>query len=310
VGRQPRARRLVVGLGGGRRRRPGTQGKGSLTRPASYCGVYGFKPGHGTIHRGGDGGAQATNTHIGTLAGSLEDAWATARFLTVTAGPHPGHFSFAGPAALPEAQKPARLVRLEGSGWDETADAIKAAYEALLEAIETAGVVIESADDTPASRAVAAGLEDAENALMIIADWESVWPYVMHLERDRAAGGNGYDPVTVERGFARADVRREDYEDALRFRIAFREKLAACQMDNAYFISPAATDLAPLLAGGTGSAAYQWASSLAGNPVVALPLMAADGLPAGLQLQGFEGQESALAAACTWLDQAFKRGEI
>src|SRR5690606_25232623 len=34
----------------------GTQGKGSLTRPASYCGAYGFKPSHGTIHRGGDGG--------------------------------------------------------------------------------------------------------------------------------------------------------------------------------------------------------------------------------------------------------------
>ena len=60
----------------------------------------------------------------------------------------------------------------------------------------------------------------------------------------------------------------------------------------------------------TGSAVYQWASSLAGNPVVSLPLMAVDGLPLGLQVQGFVAGEESLMAACRWLDAAFRAGEI
>jgi amidase len=31
----------------------GTQTAGSIVRPAAYCGVVGFKPSFGTLHRGG-----------------------------------------------------------------------------------------------------------------------------------------------------------------------------------------------------------------------------------------------------------------
>ena len=120
----------------------GTQGRGSLTRPASYCGVYGFKPSHGTIHRGGDGGGQETNTHIGTLAGSLADAWLVARFLSGEAGPHPGSFGLEGPALLPAAIKPRRLVRLEGPGWAKSDGGVKAAYEDLVAAIARTGIPV------------------------------------------------------------------------------------------------------------------------------------------------------------------------
>ncbi len=290
----------------------GSQGKGSLTRPASFCGAYGFKPGHGTIHRGGDGGSQATNTHVGVLAGSLADSWIIARFLSATAGPHPGGFAINGPMAPPDARKPKTLIRMEGPGWQRTDEAAKAAYEGMLEAIAGTGVAVSQAADDPDWSAIEGEMAAAADALSAIADFESRWPLILYLQRDHDEGTNAFDPLTHERGLARLNVTRGEYQDALRYRLAYRARLAAAARarEGVFLVSPAATGPAPEGLNSTGSAVYQWASSLAGNPVMSLPFMAVDGLPLGLQIQGFGGGEESLMAACGWLDAAFKAGEI
>jgi Asp-tRNA(Asn)/Glu-tRNA(Gln) amidotransferase A subunit family amidase len=288
----------------------GTQGKGSLTRPASFCGIYGFKPGHATIHRGGDGGSQATNTHVGVLAGGLEDAWITARFLSHAAGPHPGGQAITGPADLPAPAKPKVLVRMEAAGWARTEEPAKAAYEALLESIGNSGVAVAHAGDDPQWAALEDEQAAAAAALSAIADYESRWPLFMYLERDREEGGGVFDALTHERGRARRDVTREDYEQALIYRAQYRERLAAVQKDGVFPVTPSATGAAPQGLADTGSAVYQGASSLAGNPVVSLPFMEASAMPLGLQVQGFVGGEAKMIAAARWLDQAFHAGEI
>jgi Asp-tRNA(Asn)/Glu-tRNA(Gln) amidotransferase A subunit family amidase len=288
----------------------GSQGKGSLTRPASFCGVYGFKPGHGTIHRGGDGGSQATNTHVGVLAGSLADAWIIARVLSDTAGPHPGGFGIDGPITPPAPVKPKGLIRMEGPGWQRTDEAAKKVYEALLEAITRSGVPVTCAADDAHWAAIEGEMEAAAEALSAIADYESRWPLIMYLERDRDEGTGAFDPLTHERGLARLQVTRAEYEDALRYRLAARARLATAAREGVFFISPAAAGAAPKGLNTTGSAVYQWASSLAGNPVISLPLMAVDDLPLGLQVQGFVGGEASLIGAAGWLDAAFHAGDI
>ena len=285
----------------------GTQGRGSLTRPASYCGVYGFKPTHGTIHRGGDGGGQETNTHVGTLAGSLADAWAVARFLSDEAGPHPGSFGIEGPATLPAAIKPKRLVRMEGPGWQKSDAGVKAAYETLIAAITRAGIPVMAAKDFPETAALEAALGEAGAALADIADYESRWPLVMYLTRDEKR--TNFSARAFESGLRRANISRDAYHTALRTRARFQKMLLACVDDGLAFVSPAATDTAPAPTS-TGSSIYQLASSLAGNPVISLPLMAVDGLPLSLQLQGFSGADAMLMAHARWLDQAFRTGTI
>lgn len=288
----------------------GTQGRGSLTRPASYCGVYAFKPSHGAIHRGGDGGGQETNTHVGTLAGGLEDAWVVARFLSERAGPHPGGFGIEGPVDLPAAVKPRRLVRLEGPGWRQTDESARKVYEDFLAALARAGVEVVEASEAVATNALSQGLQAASDALGVIADYESRWPLVMYIQRAAEEGAKIFSPTAMRRGPLRADVPRERYHDALRYRAAFQAKLAACHQEGLLFVSPSATGPASADLTSTGSSVYQWASSLAGNPVVSLPFMKADGLPFGLQVQGFIGQDAALVAHCRWLDEAFQAGKI
>jgi len=283
----------------------GTQGKGSLTRPASFCGIYGFKPGHGTIHRGGGGGSQATNTHVGVLAGCLEDSWITARFLSHGAGPHPGSKAFTGPVEPPVPAKPKVLVRMEAAGWNRTETTAKTAYEDLLVRIGKTGVKIAQAGDDPKWTTLEEELAAAATALSTIADYESRWPLLMYLMRDRDEGTGAFNELTHEKGFNRRRVTLEDYEGALKYRIKYRECLAGLEKDGVFLVTPSATGAPPQGLTATGSSVYQWASSLAGNPVVSLPFMAADGLPLGLHLQGFGGGEEKMIAAARWLDQAF-----
>jgi Asp-tRNA(Asn)/Glu-tRNA(Gln) amidotransferase A subunit family amidase len=53
----------------------GTQVIGSIIRPSSYCGCYGYKPTMGTVNRGGSLDYMSQSTQ-GVLAASLGDAWA------------------------------------------------------------------------------------------------------------------------------------------------------------------------------------------------------------------------------------------
>ena len=52
----------------------GSQTNGSVIRPASYCGVVGFKPTHGRISRSGVLPLSRILDHVGVFARSLEDA--------------------------------------------------------------------------------------------------------------------------------------------------------------------------------------------------------------------------------------------
>ncbi|MFM2130172.1 MAG: hypothetical protein RL477_1718 [Pseudomonadota bacterium] len=289
----------------------GTQGKGSLTRPASFCGAYAFKPGHGTIHRGGDGGGQETNTHVGALAHRLADAWEVARYLSEVAGPHPGHRGLAGPMTLPALQMPKTLVRMTRAGWSRTDEAARKAFDALCDRLARIGIAVKEAEDISAAARLATDLDGAARALDAISDYESRWPLIMYLEKEQMQPSGACSARVVSRGIERgAQWSRADYEAALDVRDAFRAKLAACRAENTFIITPSATGAAPKGTSDTGSSVYQWASSLAGNPVVSLPLMAADGMPLGFEVQGFIGEDAALMGAARALDDAFAAGRI
>ena len=51
----------------------GTQTNGSVIRPASFCGVVGFKPSHGLISRAGVLMQSRTLDHVGLFAREVAD---------------------------------------------------------------------------------------------------------------------------------------------------------------------------------------------------------------------------------------------
>ena len=58
-----------------------------------------------------------------------------------------------------------------------------------------------------------------------------------------------------------------------------------------------------------GNTVYGEASSLIGMPALNLPLMAVEGMPLGLQMLGFYGDDEALTALGHWAIHAVLRGE-
>ncbi len=77
-----------------------TQVFGSILRPSSFCGCFGFKPTVGAINRGGSHDALSQSTH-GPIAASLPEAWAVAYEISRRAGGDPGYPGLYGPADLP-----------------------------------------------------------------------------------------------------------------------------------------------------------------------------------------------------------------
>lgn len=89
-----------------------SQTGGSITRPASYCGVCGFKPAFGKVSVDGVLTLAASMDHVGAMAGSVRDL----RILYEAM-----HDGPAG-ARLPRSMPPAIDIRRVGGMFDELAD--------------------------------------------------------------------------------------------------------------------------------------------------------------------------------------------
>src|SRR5205807_2153730 len=75
----------------------GTQVLGSIVRPASFCGCFGFKPTVGAINRGGSYDGLSQSVH-GPLAASLPEAWVVAYEIAQRCGGDPGYPGLYGPS--------------------------------------------------------------------------------------------------------------------------------------------------------------------------------------------------------------------
>ena len=87
-----------------------------------------------------------------------------------------------------------------------------------------------------------------------------------------------------------------DYSAAIASRQRNRETYArlAARYDAA--ITLAAPGVAPVGLGSTGNPIFNVPASMLGIPAVSLPLLAIDGMPLGLQIAGFVGEDARLFA--------------
>jgi Asp-tRNA(Asn)/Glu-tRNA(Gln) amidotransferase A subunit family amidase len=279
----------------------GTQVMGSVIRPSSYCGVFGFKPSMGALNRGGIHGLVPSQAHLGTHAATLEDVWLSAAVIAATAGGDPGYGGLRGGLDLPQARAPKRLVWLKTKEWNECDPGTMAAFENVLEKLQRQGIVIVDADAAGDVREFEADFADWINVFMDIVCWEMRWPMGMyaedgeHLIGERATG-------FYKRGLS---MTQDQYVTALARRQRYRETFAAIGRKCDAVITPATIGPAPVGLKFTGSPAYNAMSSGLGVPAVSLPLTQVEGLPVGLQLIGNGQQDQDLMAVANWVVKNF-----
>ena len=283
----------------------GTQLKGSIIRPAGYCANYAIKPSFGAINRDGGHPVSSSGSHLGVHAGTLQDAWEIAWFLSHTAGPDAGHTAIPGGQELPEARQPHRLVRMFTPGWEMTPRPARDAFEGLLRRLIRLGVEIVEPDADPQTITLEADFHVADRMVTDIASYEMRWPMWTYQDRGEALLSARLKEY-LNRG---RSMSVDDYHKALAWRSAFRARHMATAGYVDGFISLSSPGPAPLGLESVGEPLYQTPTSALGAPVFGLPLLAVDNLPQGVQLMGFNGGDDRTAAHARWICDALLNSE-
>ena len=277
----------------------GTQTAGSIVRPAAYCGVYGFKPSHAALNIGGIHPLSNSHDTLGTIAGSLADAWLVARHIAAVVGGTPPHPGLQGPVDLPAARAPRNLIRLETDGWKEVDAATRAALDAAIGKMAAAGATILDRRNTPEVERLESMLQGIAETARIISTFERRWPYLDYAKRHPAK----LSEAAAERAEASRHITPGEFQQALDKQEALRRAIAGMAAQADGFVTLTAAGPAPVGLDHTGNRSFQIFWTLTAAPCITLPRLAVSGLPVGLQILGFRDRDAELAGLAHWVDQ-------
>lgn len=279
----------------------GSQVRGSILRPAAYCGAYTLKASYGAINSLGGFPSAPSLVHVGFIAGTLADLWIASHCVSRIAGGDPGHPGLAGPPTLPRPDKPTRLIRLETAGWAATTGETKAAFEAYLGTLADAGIEIAGRADGPEIEACEQDLVALRDVIALILTYEGRWPLAMYADRNPEL----LSERVRERVAAGRELTPEDYAAALEWCVAFRARHEAFAGKADGFITLNQVDPAPV-GMPVGDVVYGEPSSVLGCPALNLPLLSVEGLPLGVQLIGYFREDSRIVANAHWMVHAVR----
>jgi len=254
----------------------GTQTKGSVIRPASFCGIYGFKPTFGTIPRTGVLAQALALDTVGVYGRSIEDVALIADVLSIyddrDSASLPGSRGRMHATAMQDWSLPPMFAFVKTHAWG---DADASTHEAYGELVEQLGdQAHEIAIDTTCQR--------ASDACKVIQDVELALHFGPILDRapDKISKSLGEQ---IEEG---RRVRGVDYLAALEARKDYLDTLREIFLDYGTILTPPARGVAPKGFASTGDPIFCGLWTYLGVPAVTLPLLEVDGLPLGVQLVG------------------------
>ncbi len=272
----------------------GSQTNGSVIRPASFCGVVGFKPTRGIISRRGCLQTSQTLDQVGVFGRTLEDV---AVLADVLAGYDPAdNATYTRPkpkmlsGARAEAPVEPCFIWLDQPYHEHLSAATRQGLDELLDSLGN------RVDRQPAPQS----FEDVAAHHKIIHEYE----FYKNLKDDPAAQPDhvhaSLKPI-LERG---ASVSKDDYERALVMLSGAERYFAAFFADYDAIISPAALGEAPMFDDGTGDPICSTIWTFAGLPCLSLPWLSGDtGLPIGVQLIGSAEEDDRLLRTAAWLER-------
>lgn len=270
----------------------GTQTNGSVIRPASFCGTFGFKPTRGTISRSGVLQTSVSLDQIGSFGRTLADV----ALLTDAIGSYDQRdpASFARPRASmlrgANADVPVTpdLAWLDLPFYDRLAEDARAGLETVLEALGPQVTRMSAADTLSNLVAVQARIHEYEICLHQAEVFDTHWDQISDTLK----------PI-VTRG---RQIGKAEYDDALAVKASAESFFADFFTEFDAIVAPSAAGEAPRFGEGTGDPIFCTLWTLAGLPCVTLPLLLGDNdLPIGVQLIGPAENDDRLLRTVHWL---------
>ncbi|MDA1325092.1 MAG: amidase [Proteobacteria bacterium] len=271
----------------------GTQGLGSTIRPASFCGVFAFKPSFGGINRGGSFDT-ISQSSTSTFAATLEETWQIARAITARVGGDPGHLGVSGPMDAPSAALPKRIALLETEGWERTVPEAKNALNEARRRLEDAGIEVIDRTSHSGVAAVEAAITGGIDLSGGLNNWDFRWPLNTYA---RDMDPSKLSEQARDRLEAAEAMTLEDYQGLVKKRQRIRDIYNGLKKDADVCVTLSAPGPAPEGLDWTGDAVFAVPSSILGTPSISLPVLEAEGLPLGLQVMGYVNADAAAMAA-------------
>lgn len=269
----------------------GSQTNGSVIRPASFCGVVGFKPTHGLIPRSGALELSRALDQVGVFARTVEDA---ALLAEVMVG-HDEEDRDTRPVARPpfasvaqsEPPLPPRFAFVRSHVWEQATPVTREAFGELVEAL---GEQVETLD-------LGASFAKVIDLHRVVMETEMAH----NLRRDYDKAGEQLSAVLralIERGRTHRAV---DYMAGLAGIETLNGALDEAFNEYDAILTPAAPGEAPAI-DTTGNPVFCSTWTYLGTPAVSLPLLSSEqGLPIGVQLVGRRGNDARLLRTAQWL---------
>lgn len=270
----------------------GTQTNGSVIRPASFCGIYGFKPTRGLISRSGILQTSVSLDQVGVFGRTLQDVALLSDAIGCYDPADPASFARPRPQMLAGSQ--ADILVEPDIAWfdlsfnDRLDDDAREGLEAVMEGL---GARVERFPTAPQ-------LDDLIAVQLIIHEYE----FCKHLADVIDAHWDQLSPTlqpVVERG---RKISKDQYEDAMAVKASADAFFVEHFNDFDAILAPSATGEAPLIGNSTGDPIFCTIWTLAGLPSVTLPLLVGENdLPVGVQLIGAIEEDDRLLRTANWV---------
>lgn len=270
----------------------GTQTNGSIIRPASYCGVVGYKPSHGLMSRYRVLQQSLKLDHLGVFARDVTDAALIAEQMMAFDNKDPDMKARMPPKLLDTIEQgplvPPRLAFVKTPAWNSADIDVKDGFGELVSFL---GGSVEELD--------------LNHLLEGTIDWHQIIMEVdiaQSFQREYDKGGGVMSLALremIERGKKHLAV---DYNEAVDHIAALNNAMDEIMLDFDAILTPATTGEAPIGLESTGSPVFCTPWTFCGMPAISLPLMqGANNMPIGVQLVSSKGDDARLLRTADWL---------
>ena len=258
----------------------GSQTAGSLIRPASFCGVCGFKPTHGTVDLSGIFPLEPTFDTLGYMARSFDDC---ASYYAIVRG--------ASPEPLADGLgRPPKIGLCYTYHWDQAEPASADALEAAAEQLTALGATV-SEVELPGHFA---NISEIHPVILNVGLTRSLEKeYGQHREQVSERLRN-----MIEQGH---DAPSDRYQTALAHADRCRKEINGVFGDYDVFLAPSAPGEAPEGIAATGNPIFQIVWTTLHVPCATVPgAVGPNGLPVGVQFIGRQGDDDTVLKVAKW----------
>ena len=278
----------------------GSQTNGSTIRPASYCGVVGYKPSYGLISRYGILKQSDKLDQVGLFGKSVEDVALLARVLIKKDLFDPATIHYSAEDMMDVCRKgplfDPKFIFYKTKNWKNIDKESQKSFEIFIKTFKKNIEVFDTPsyfDDIPKYHKIIHETDMANNFQLYYKK------YKKKLSKEMVSA--------IERGLKNSAT---EYAEAIDFMKRSYDSYKEVFEDYHGVLTPASSGVAPKGLGNTGSPEFSTVWTYLGLPSISLPLLTGkNDLPLGIQLIGDKHDDLRFLGVASWIEKNCKQND-